>query len=512
MMRGSARGSLTLLVGQIVTAIISTFTVIWMARVLGPTAYGLYTIALLPISIALLFQDLGMNTALMRFCSLYRHEGRNTELKTVVLTGLLFSIATSLVISAALYIFAGPISSTFLKRPEVTPLVQASALAVLGGGGLLTTIQAVLVGYEMMGLRSFTQIFWSIMRTVFTVALLLIGLGAYGALLAYTASQLVAGLVGALLVFIFIKFGKGKTRPSWTVLKEFLRYGLPVSMGSLLGGILSQLFNSLMVIYAATDLIGNYGAATNFGVLVSFLLVPISTTLFPLFSKFKKNDTELKSIFQLAVKYTSMITLPVVLVIIAVSAPLTRIIYGIEYPYVALYLNLYILTYAWEGLGGISLSNAISGVGESRVSFRASIYTFIAGAILVFALGPTYGIIGILITMIICPRAGWVYQIMWAKKNMDLTVDWGSTVKIYLIAFVAFLATYLLISFSSLTSWVALVIGGTTFLIIYVFGLPLSGALKRSDLSKLSVVLDGLGLIGRVGRSILLLLSRFTRD
>ena len=148
-----------LLAGQIITAVISTLTVIWMARFLGPTAYGQYTIALLPTSIALLFQDLGMNASLMRFCSLYRHEGRNKELKTVVVTGLLFSIATSIIISAALYLFAAPIATSFLKRPEVTPLVQASALAVLGGG-LLTTIQAILVGYERMGPRSFAQIFW----------------------------------------------------------------------------------------------------------------------------------------------------------------------------------------------------------------------------------------------------------------------------------------------------------------------------------------------------------------
>ena len=501
-----------LLIGQIITAIISTFTVIWMARFLGPTAYGQYTIALLPTSIALLFQDLGMNASLMRFCSLYRHEGRNKELKTVVVTGLLFSIITSIIISTALYLFAGPIASNFLKRPEVTPLVQASALAVLGGGGLLTTIQAILVGYEMMGPRSFTQIFWSIIRTTFTLALLLIGLGTFGAVLAYTASQVVAGLVGVLLVFIIIKFEAGKTSLSWEMLKKFLNYGIPVSAGSLIGGILTQLFNSLMVIYVSTELIGNYGAATNFGTIVSFLTVPISTTLFPLFSKFKKNDPELKSIFRIAVKYTAMITLPVVLVMIALSGPLTQVIYGIDYPYVALYLNLYILNFAWEGIGGLSLNNAINGVGESRVGLRAGIITLITGTILVLILGPIYGIVGILVTSIICNRAGWLYQITWAKRNMNLTVDWRSTTKIYLVAAIAFLATYTIINILNLTNWTALILGGLTYLIIYLPLLPLSGALKKIDLSRLDVMTGGLGPIGLLGHTILSLLGRLTRN
>ena len=234
MMRGSARGSFALLIGQVVTAVISTITVVWMARYLGPTAYGEYSIALLPVSIALLIQDLGMNTALTRYCALYRSENRKEELKTVVITGLTFSIITSVIISALMYLFAAPIASQFLQRPEITTLVQAAALAVLGGGGLLTTIQAILVGYEMMKVRSVTQIAWSISRTIITVALLFLGMGAFGAVLANTVSQLVAGLFGTFLIFYLIKFEKSEHLINWTTLKMMLNYGLPVSLGSLI--------------------------------------------------------------------------------------------------------------------------------------------------------------------------------------------------------------------------------------------------------------------------------------
>ena len=381
MMRGSARGSLVLMVGQVVTTLISAVTVIWMARFLGSTAYGEYTIALFPVSIALLFQDLGMNASLTRFCAMYRYEGRNDELKSVVVTGLVFSIVTSLVISGLMIIFAGPIATIYLKRPEIEPLVRAAALAVLGGGGLLTTIQAILVGYEIMSLMSFTQILWSATRTLLSVVLLLVGLGAFGAVLANTASQVVAGLVGVLLLYIFIKFEKGsKGGFDFGMLRTFLGYGLPLSMSSLLIGVLNQIYNYIMVLYVATDLIGNYGAASSFGVLLSFLTVPIATSLFPLYSKFKKDSPQLKRIFQMSVKYTAIVTLPVVLVIIVVASPLSRLLYGAsDYPYVPLYLSIFILNYSFEGLGGMSLSNLISGVGESRTTLLSSIFTFFTG-------------------------------------------------------------------------------------------------------------------------------------
>jgi O-antigen/teichoic acid export membrane protein len=513
-MRDSARGSVVLMVGQVITAIISAVTVIWIANVLGSLAYGQYTVALIPVSTALLFQDLGMNMSLMRFCAMYRHEEHCEKLKSVVMTGLIFSIITSLIISGLMYAFAGPIASVFLKHPEVEPLVRAASLAVLGSGGLVSTIQAIFVGYEVMNLRSLLQVLWTVLRTAFSLVLILSGFGAFGAVLANSSAQIVAGLIGLLLLFIFIKFEPGsKGGFNLGMLKTFLSYGLPLSMSTLLNGILAQIYNYIMILFVALDLIGNYSAASNFGVLVSFLTVPIATTLFPLYSKFKKGDPQIKDIFQMAVKYTSMVTLPVVLVIIVLATPLSRILYGSEnYPYVPLYLSVFILNYAWEGLGGLSLGNLISGVGESRTTLRASVLTFSTGVTLAAILVPRYGMVGLLVTIVLDARGGWIYQTLWVRRELGITVDWGSTARIYITGFVAFAVTYLIVNLLQLHGWMSLVSGGLTFLLVYAAGLPLSGALKLNDFKKLEVIVDALGPLAPFARLILSLMGRLVRD
>ncbi len=502
------------MVGQVVTVIITSLTVIWIARVLGSTAYGQYAVALLPVSIALLFQDLGVNSSITRFCAVYRHEGSTRELKSVVMTGLIFSILTSVVISGFIYFLAGPIASVFLKRPELEPLVRAASLAVLGGGGLVTTIQAIFVGYEIMSLRSFMQVLWSLTRSLFSIILILSGLGAFGAVLANTISQIVAGLVGLFLLFIFIKFeSASKGSFSWEMLRKFLSYGLPLSMSTLLIGILAQIYNYIMILYMATDLIGNYGAATNFGVLVSFLTVPIATTLFPLFSKFKKGDVELEEIFQTAVKYTSILTLPVVLVIIVVSTPLSRILFGTnDYPYVPLYLSVYILNYAWEGLGGLSLANLISGIGESRVSLRSSILTFFTGLILALILVPRYGMIGLLITIALDTRGGWIYQILWAKRELGITVEWRSTIRLYLAGLAAFIIAYVVMNILNVQGVIGLITGVLTYFIVYIAGLPLSKVIKRNDLRLLETIIDTMGPLAPIAHRALSLIGRLVRE
>lgn len=65
--RGSARGSLLLMMGQIVSTIVSALTIIVVARLLGPEKYGVVTVVMVPIGLALLVQDLGVNTALTRY-------------------------------------------------------------------------------------------------------------------------------------------------------------------------------------------------------------------------------------------------------------------------------------------------------------------------------------------------------------------------------------------------------------------------------------------------------------
>jgi O-antigen/teichoic acid export membrane protein len=510
LVKGSAKGSLVLMIGQVIATIISALTIIWIARVIGPTSYGEYTVALIPASLLLLLQDLGINQALIRFCSLYRHE-KKAGLRSLVLTGLLFSLATSLILSFSLFAFAEPIAIAFLQRPEVTPLVQAASLSILGQG-LLSTVQAILVGYEKMGLRSIAQIVYSVIRGVIGVALILIGMGPLGAIISYTASLLISGLVGILFVLLYIQLKKDGIGPNLETLKTLLSFGFPLSLGTILGGVLSQSYNSLMVLYASTDMIGNYGATTNFAVLVTFFTVPITTVLFPLFSKFNRHDPQLKLLFRAAVKYTSILTLPVVLVIFLLVAPLSRVIFTTNYPLVPLYLSFYILNYAFEGLGGISLANLISAIGESRVLFVSTVVTFVTGILLALVLIPNYQIIGLLITMLLASRMGWLYQLLWVKKNLEITIDWSSTILVYFTSLTAFTGSYALINVFRLQGWMAIALGGSSFMLIYVICLPLSGALHRADIEQLVAIADSMSIFKPILLALISMMAKLVRS
>jgi O-antigen/teichoic acid export membrane protein len=214
----------------------------------------------------------------------------------------------------------------------------------------------------------------------------------------------------------------------------------------------------------------------------------------------------------MAVKYITMITIPITLVIILLAAPLSRLLYGAnDYPYVPLFLSIFILNYAWEGLGGMSLSSLISGIGESRVNLVANALTFVAGIFMVYILVPSYQMVGLLVVIILDSRVGWIYQTLWAKKKLGITIDWLSSFKIYAVALIAFVTADFIINSFTLQGWVRLVVGTVGYFFVYLIGLPLVGVLRRGDIKQINSIIDVLGPLAPFVKLITGLLDRMVR-
>jgi teichuronic acid exporter len=337
-------------------------------------------------------------------------------------------------------------------------------------------------------------------------------LGSFGQVIAYSASNIVAGSVATIFLIIFIKYEKDlESQNDIELFKQMISFGIPFYMKSLVITGLNQVYQMLMVIYVSAELIGNYGAAKNFGVLVSFLTIPIGTVLFPLFSKYNKNDPQIRTLYFKSVKYTTIVTLPIIFCLILVSNPLGEILFGSGYSYVPLFLSLFILSYSFEGLGGTTQEYLILGIGEARVSFIAGIITFIAGTILSFILIPQYQIFGLLVSYMIAPRAGWVYSTLWLQKNLGFTADWKNSLRIYASAFSAFTISFLILQLLNLKSLIMLIVGSGFFFSLYIFALPIFQVLDHGALRELNEVCNIFGPFAWIPKTLISWINRFAK-
>ncbi|MCJ7608671.1 oligosaccharide flippase family protein [Candidatus Bathyarchaeota archaeon] len=99
MAKVSVKGSFNLFWGLVVSSVISAVGTVIIARVLSPSEYGLYTIALAAPSLIATFRDWGMNSAMIKYAAQYNAENNPAGVKNILAAGLIFETVLGLTLS-----------------------------------------------------------------------------------------------------------------------------------------------------------------------------------------------------------------------------------------------------------------------------------------------------------------------------------------------------------------------------------------------------------------------------
>jgi O-antigen/teichoic acid export membrane protein len=511
----SATGSFQLLIGVATSTIIMAAGTVILTRILSPAEYGLYAIALIPSLTISLFRDWGINSAMIKYIASYRVSHKDEETRDVMVAGLIFEVTTGIALSFLSMFLASFIASTVFHRPESASFLAIVSVSIISGS-LLTASQSSFIGFERMGLNSFTLICLAIAKTVAGPILVLLGYSVLGAVLGYTLSSIAAGIIG-LAIFYFIlfrplrKLGTKSSNVTKT-LKMMLRYGVPLSISSILGGILGQLFGFIMASFAGDTMIGNYQAAVNFSVLLSFFTIPISTVLFPAFAKLDpQEDHELvRTVFASSVKYTAMLLVPATAAVMALSGPMIGTLFGEKYVYAPLFLTAYVIGNMFAMLGSLSSGSLLSGLGETRMLMKQSMLTLSIGLPLGFLLIPTLGIPGLITANIFAGLPSMFWGLHWIWKHYDAKADFQCSAKILAASAIAALTAYLPMILFNTANWIKLTIGVIVFLAVYIPGAPIIGAVTQTDIENLRKMLSGLGAVSKIANIPLKLAEKAT--
>ena len=164
------------------------------------------------------------------------------------------------------------LATSAFQRPDITPLIQVASLIILTGA-FLNSAQAAFIGFEKMQFSSTMLIVQSIIRATVIPSLVILGYGAFGAVLGYTLALLISGLTGILLMWILYKNLPKQASNNIGIsasIKKMFKYGLPLSISTIVDGFLLQFYNFLLALYATDVMYGNYTIAINFAVVEKF--------------------------------------------------------------------------------------------------------------------------------------------------------------------------------------------------------------------------------------------------
>ncbi len=499
----SAVGSLQLFLGRSISTIILAVGTIILGIFISQSDYGLYTVALVPASTFLLFQDWGMSNALVRFIAKNKAVNDYAEQRNTMVAGLIFEVITGVILTIVCVLFANFIGSTVFGRPESVFLIVITSITIISTA-VGTGATNIFVGLERMKLVSYATFVQAIVYTSTVPALVYFGYGALGAVIGFTLST-IASAIAQLFFLYFLIFKKlpesvGYKLEISRTMKYMLKFGIPLSIGGVVSGLSGPVYSFLMAAYVGNALIGNYKIATNFTVLLSFLTLPISTVLFPAFSKIdpKNEKNLLKTIFNSSVKYTVLLVVPATMAMIVLSNPLIGTIYGNKWAEAPLFLSATIVFKLLTLFGWNSMTSFFPAVGETKLVMNLNLVSLGISIASAFILVPPLGILGIIIGAQISVLPLTVLGLYFLWKRYGLMVDFRSSAKIFLASSIATVAAYLFILIFHVANWILLAAGATLFLAIYLISAPVIGAISQFDLVNLRTMFSGLGIVSKL--------------
>ena len=513
MAKVSARGGFNLFWGIVLSTVISALGVIVLARVLQPDNYGLYTIALAAPNLIGTFRDWGMDSAMIRYTAQYSAEERHERVRNILLAGLVFEIIMGTALSFVSFLLSGFVANDIFKRP-ITALIQISSFTILASA-FLNAASATFTGREEMRPNSVTIVVGALFRSILAPVLVYVGFGVSGAVVGYTSGLMGGALVGVLLMTLVYTSLKDKNLQAegtkvWQTMKFMLQYGLPLSFSTIFTNFLLTFYNFIIAIYASNAVIGNYAVANNFTVILTFFATPITTMLFPAFSKLhgEKDRETLKIVFKSSVKYSALLVIPPTVAVMALAAPFVSAVFGARYESAPLFLTLMAVTYLLTAFGQLSTFSLISGQGKTRFYLILAIINAAAGVVLAVLLVPTFGVIGLITTMIFDGVPGLAISLLWIKRHYDATVDWASSAKILFASAVGGVLASLAVSFLPFGDWPTLILGALIFAAGFLLGLKISRALGETDFASLRMMSSELGPLSGIVNKILGFLER----
>ena len=504
MAKVSAKGSFHLLWGLVISTVISSVATIFVARLLGSDLYGLYGIVLIAPTLIGVFRDWGINSAMVRCAAQYLSEGRASEVRSIIVSGIIFEVVLGIVLSAVSFALSGYLAVNVFHRPEIASLIQLASISILASG-LINASTAAFTGIEKMELNSLMLILQSLVKTVIMITLVILGLGAFGAVIGHIVALSIAGLTSVALVWTQYRhlpsLGGFKLEIK-AYIKSMLSYGAPLSASVILSGFQVQYYAFLLPIFYVTDniAIGNYGIASTFVVLIGFFATPIATMLFPAFSKLdpQKDKGTLQDVFQFSVKYASLLVIPVAAIVMCLAEPAVSTLFGHSYASAPTFLALLALTYFLPAFGSLSASNFLSSQGKTTLIMYLALLSAAIGLPLGYILIMQFGVLGLIITTLVTGVITTVIPLYWVRKNYALTVDWGSSARILLSSSVTALLTYLLVLELNFSSLIRLIIGVAFFALVFIAATLLTKTMNKSDIENLQSMAGGLGVVGKV--------------
>lgn len=479
------RGAYFLLIGLFISKLFNFLFRLVVAKSLGPSNYGTFSIGLAIFSVFVLFGTLGFEQGIERFFNIKKIN--TSEKRDLLFFSLKIILLFSLFLAVILFLFSREIVSYFTDSGELYFFVRILAFFLP-----VMILNEILV-YSFRGIKKIEwfvlikQIIEPITKLGLVVVFLFLGYNLFGVFMAYGMAIFLSFLVSIFLIF---KIFPVKSEKNKELRWKLFQFSWPLFLFNAIYTLMGWIDTFMIGFYIGDYSVGLYNVALPLAGLLIIpsnlfrgLFVPVITELYSL-----KKYKEIVSNYLTLLRWFFILTFPLFIFMFVFSSELILVFFGVDYLNSVNALRVLLIGFMVCSLFGI-LGLLYNSLALSKLKFKIGIVAIFLSLILNIFFIQIYGLVGAAIaTSISLFIFNIILYVPLRKKIQLCLLDFYlliSYFKVILFSGLSFFCIYNLFDFFnfSFKNLFVLIGFGLSYFMIYFVFIFLSKGITKRDLN-----------------------------
>jgi O-antigen/teichoic acid export membrane protein len=490
-----AKGTGIVFTGTIIGMLLGFVSRVIIVRYITQTEYGIYSLALVVISIFVAISTLGLQEGSTRYIAYFRGKKEEGKVKGIISSSIKIAIVASISLATISFFISDFISINIFHTPALSIPLKIFSIAI-PFTVLINVFISIFRGFDRVDARVYFQdIFRPVLYLLFLIAVVLFGLSFLGVICAYLASIAITCVVFVMYMVrkspLAIRSGNSVTNP---MTKELLFFSVPLLAVSMLIMVMSWTDTLMLGHFKTLDVVGVYNAALPLAGLLSMTLSSMNFIYIPIISQlYSKNlIAELKRSYIILTKWIFLVTLPIFFVLFLFPDVVLNLLFGSRYIGAAVALQILAFGYFLNICLGFTY-NTLLVLGKTKFLMWTLVISAIINVILNMVLIPPMGIIGASIASAFSIIVGKILNMIELYRFFEVHPFVKNYLKVTGISVVFLFVFYILRNLVTMSFWMFMVLF-LLFLISYGLSVLFAKSFEEEDVMILLTIEKRLGM------------------
>lgn len=382
------------LIARAIYMISSALLLVVLARyLLDPNGYGALYWAIGILAVIQLVADLGLGKSAARYFSEYRERdpGQIPHLMRTTIGVKLILLTTV----ASILLVAHEWIAATLGDPEVAPFLAAGALYIVVLS-FSTFSQVAFQGFNHLVYSATVQAISGLMRLIFVITFVLLGLGALGAFFGYVVGYAIAAAVGLTVLYLeFYATHEPADEYEPGLARRLVEYSVPLTATRSANVIDKRIDVVLVGVFLTPTAVAFYTLGKQIS---DFVLAPAASLGFTISPNFGEQKAagqikQVRQIYETSLTNVLLLYIPATVGLVIVADPFVTMVFGSKYEGAIPVLQVLALFIVLQAITNIT-SDSLDYLGRARSRAIAKGATSVANFGLNLVLIPTFGVVG----------------------------------------------------------------------------------------------------------------------